>query len=1166
MPIVALSLEGVALQVGEAFGALEERLSPEGARAFLAELGVQFPAEVDQNAAIQSALASASSAAGQVAARAADLRAAADGGSADAVVIATAADVVRLLGEAIPALNGVRAAFLSNSSGLGLPSALVETFAAELTTRILHHSVMLFAEGKVFRLVNVLGLFGIVRRLELPTIGDVDLPPPLFTRRALRLGDLAAFLASPVEVLRDLYGFGGADFGDLDAPDARSGLDLLVALTSFLRPLGYSPTFEFDANGLPTLESFLFALAISRRLATPGIEIRTKVELPEVTGFEDELLPGWQARSSVTGAWPVGTRLSLEGAGDVRAALPDGAPVSGALLFDIRGIDPDGGRLRLLGQTGSSVLEAGSISIGASLAMSPHASGVGLGTPLLRLALNDGRAVIGLSEGDGFLKALTAETRVEAGFELAATVDLVNGLRFEIGGLAVQLPLHASFGGVGIEGLRIAIPIDLADANLPIEFTTTLRATLGPFSMVVEEVGLALALGFDGPELNLGVVNVVPSFRFPNGIGAAIDGGAVSGGGFLSREELTGRYAGALELRVFSIGVKAFGLLDTKFPDGSEGVSFVVLIIAEFTPIQLGFGFTLLGVGGLLGLNRSFNAQAMGDAVRTGALDHLLFPRNPVQDAPAIIHDLLTVFPASRGHHIFGPLGKFGWGTPTLISADLGVVLEFPGPRLALLGVARMQLPSPEAALLRLQMALAGVLDFPAKTLAVDAGLFESSVVGFPVSGDMAFRLGFGNKAKFLLSVGGFNPSFDAPPGVPELRRASVDLGVNGNPSLTASGYFALTSNTAQIGAKVELRASGAGVRLHGHLGFDALFVFAPFSFVASFSAGMRVSFHGAGLGVTLRGSLSGPSPWHIKGKVCVSVLWWDACLSVDHKFGRREPAALPEMDPWVGTPEGTDARIAVIGLAEAIADARNWSGSNPPAGFGVVSLAASSTATTTPIDPLGAATLRQKVVPLETEIEKFGEYRPVGHTGFERSLVTINGEAVADNEIEAVEDDFAPAHFFDFDDADKLSMESYVPMEAGFSINANRVDIGSDGSQVMAYKTEFITAEGEKFEDPTTYIPTQAQLRQMLKRCASALGGIRRAGPRKYIVPNRPKKVTLGPKRYVVVDACTSLRNTAITGTGVTQIQALLKLRKHVAANPADRTRFAVAPVHAEL
>jgi hypothetical protein len=71
---------------------------------------------------------------------------------------------------------------------------------------------------------------------------------------------------------------------------------------------------------------------------------------------------------------------------------------------------------------------------------------------------------------------------------------------------------------------------------------------------------------------------------------------------------------------------------------------------------------------------------------------------------------LATVFPAAKGHFILGPMAKLGWGTPTLITAELRIVLELPGPRLALLGLVRMVLPSADAAILRPQMAIAGLL------------------------------------------------------------------------------------------------------------------------------------------------------------------------------------------------------------------------------------------------------------------------------------------------------------------------------------------------------------------------------------------------------------------------------------------------------------------------
>src|SRR5262249_29633283 len=162
---------------------------------------------------------------------------------------------------------------------------------------------------------------------------------------------------------------------------------------------------------------------------------------------------------------------------------------------------------------------------------------------------------------------------------------------------------------------------------------------------------------------NVGPMDFGFAFLPPHGVGITIDAGPVHGGGFLSFEDH--RYSGVIELSVFAVTVKAFGLIETQLPDGTPGFSFVIVIVAEFTAIQLGFGFTLLGVGGLLGVNRTVDTQGLSDAVRTGSLEHVLFPHDPVHDAPAIIHDLATIFPAAKGHFILGPMAKLGWGTPT---------------------------------------------------------------------------------------------------------------------------------------------------------------------------------------------------------------------------------------------------------------------------------------------------------------------------------------------------------------------------------------------------------------------------------------------------------------------------------------------------------------------
>ena len=134
----------------------------------------------------------------------------------------------------------------------------------------------------------------------------------------------------------------------------------------------------------------------------------------------------------------------------------------------------------------------------------------------------------------------------------------------------------------------------------------------------------------------------------------------MSGGGFLTFED--SKYSGALALSVYAVAVKAFGIIETKFPDGHRGFSFIIIISAEFTPIQLGFGFTLNGVGGILGINRDLNEDALRDVVQRGSMGNVLFPKDPIKDAPSILHDIAQLFPAADGHFVFGPMAILAWG------------------------------------------------------------------------------------------------------------------------------------------------------------------------------------------------------------------------------------------------------------------------------------------------------------------------------------------------------------------------------------------------------------------------------------------------------------------------------------------------------------------------
>ncbi|MFF5713816.1 DUF6603 domain-containing protein [Streptomyces sp. NPDC012756] len=95
------------------------------------------------------------------------------------------------------------------------------------------------------------------------------------------------------------------------------------------------------------------------------------------------------------------------------------------------------------------------------------------------------------------------------------------------------------------------------------------------------------------------------------------------------------------------------------------------------------------------------------------ALDSVLFPRDPLSRAPEIVATLGAVFPPTPGRHVVGPMARIGWGTPTLLTLDLALLLELPTPvRLVLLGRLRMALPTEEAAAVVVNMDVLGVIDF----------------------------------------------------------------------------------------------------------------------------------------------------------------------------------------------------------------------------------------------------------------------------------------------------------------------------------------------------------------------------------------------------------------------------------------------------------------------
>ena len=714
------------------------------------------------------------------------------------------------------------------------------------------------------------------------------------------------------------------------------------------------------------------------------------------------------------------------------------------------------------------------------------------------------RLVISTADTDGFLAQILGDREVAAQLPLMVRWSNRTGFGFVGGtGFQVSLPCNLRAGQVTLQQIQLSLSTSRdasGDApDLALEAGVSLNGRIGPVSLSVDNIGLGLDSRFTAG--NAGPFDIALGFKPPGGLGIAIDGPGIAGGGFLRFDPKKGEYSGVLDLQIKdTIAVKAVGLLVTHMPNGAKGYSLLIIITEEgFEPIPLPLGFKLTGIGGLLALNRTFDEDALRAGLKNHMLESVMFPKDPVRNAPQILSNLNKIFPPSDGQHLFGPMARIAWGTPTLLTADLALVLEI-GARLRLLILARIVavLPKPENDLVHLEMDGVGVIDFDQGTAALDATLHDSRLLKkFVLTGDMAMRLKWDNAPNFALAVGGLHPAFNPPPAFPKLERIALNLAAGNNPRLRCEAYFALTANTVQFGARAELYAAAAGFSIQGDMGFDVLIQFAPFFFIADFYAQVQLKRGSTNLfKVKVEGALSGPRPLHIKGRASFSILWWDISIRIDKTLVGGEKPPLPEP-------------IDVLPLLkEALADAANWKGQLPDARRPMVTLRAGPRAAAEVLlHPLGTLSVKQNIVPLDMEISRFGQAAPSGVRRFAISSVNLGGEKQS---TQSVKDFFAPAQFFEMSDNEKLSRPSFEPMTAGVTIGSNEILFTADAEdwlEVGAIEFETIvvdkqkgsTQPGDQVNHHNPYRLSAELLALQARFGAAAKSDLRRTGKARY-------------------------------------------------------------------
>jgi Family of unknown function (DUF6603) len=1012
-----------------------------------------------------------------------------------------------------------------------------------------------YLEQKQPVLLAMLELTGVLDRHRIPVVGAAA--GITFTKIEFdwkRLGDL---VQDPNQWAQDMYGWGTPLFDHAllllrvsavfdacglfapvaEIPDTILSRFLPSAVGSPSRPQALQlPLYRVGELPGATAEVGLLGLPVEGKTAPAGQDIGIG------------LIP--YANGAIEGTIPITPVLELVFAGS--ASIAGGIvgairPQSGLSLTVDSGDIAASGKLRLelgfkpelpatavilLGEPDSLRLDAQRVFVAGGVSM------LNL-TPdfLIETGITGGRIVIQLSEADGFLAKVLPPDGIQLKFSFRVGWSHSKGIYFEgSGGLETTLVLNTTLGPIVLQSIWIGLSI--TGTGLTLGLGVTCKLEIGPVVAAVDRIGLNALLAFkDG---NLGPVNVGFGFMPPTGLGVAIDAGPVSGGGYVSFDEPNHRYSGILHLEILSVSVTVIGLVETKLPDGRDGYSFLLIVCVEFSPIQLGYGFTLNGVGGLAGIHRSMNLDALRTGVYTGSLDYILFPKDPVAHAAQLISDLSRIFPVAEGRFTFGPMAKLGWGAG-IIEISLGIIIELPLPiRIALLGQIAAYLPQPKKAVVELHIDFVASIDFEAKLFALDATLRDSRIVVFTLTGDIAMRLSWGQQPNFALAMGGFHPHFLPPPGFPVLRRLTLAVGEGDTIRLNCQTYQAVTSNSVQVGARLELYVD-VGVFIHGWFGFDALFIFSPFSFQVDFSAGLEVAVGGVRLAsITVDGSLSGPTPWRITGSAKISLLFFEITAHVDHTFGQREAASLPQLDPW---PD----------LLAAATDARNWTAVLAPGVLPVVTLAAGKNDQTTLVDPVGSISWLQHVAPLDRRLTRYQAAPTPAPVTFTVDRVVVGTTALP---APTIDDSFSAGQFEDLSDDQKLSRPSFERMHAGVKLTSSTVRSGPSVPAPVSYETSLIDSIEQTRKTKPYALPLRVQLAHAAGS-AAARSALRNGGTRAFAGTSK----LAGADELFEIASTDDLTPRPDIAPATTKGAAFHALEAYLAANPGERGALQVVP-----
>lgn len=591
------------------------------------------------------------------------------------------------------------------------------------------------------------------------------------------------------------------------------------------------------------------------------------------------------------------------------------------------------------------------------------------------------------------------------------------------------LPVTFASSVVEIREVALGILRNTIAEVTGLQITTVIAAKLGDaVGMQIGGAGIIIAL--DGNPTPAAMFPMDLSPRWPDAIGLRVKAGPVQGGGYLERRartygtppntrEIT-EFGGVIQLEILKVGVYAIGILTP------EPFSLVLVMGVRFpTAIELSFGFTFNGVGGILAINRTVNTTELIAGMKSHFIDRVLFPEDAVAEAPGILDQVAKVFPPADDGFVVGPIVELGWGSQAkIVEAKLGVVLALPDPRLIILGAVRVRAPAKEAPLTDFRCEVYG--EISADRLLIVATLRDSKIAGITVSGDLGLLIQWGGSGAFALSVGGFNPRYqDIPPDLKALERITIDLSPPAVVKIIIKAYFAVTAGAVMAGIRGELSADIGIASARAWLQLDLIFFWVPrFGFAVDVDLGIEIKVFGATFAsISFTGSLEGTRPWKVVGTATVDVWWLPTFHFELGPFTWGEPAVGP--GPTVSP---------LASVKQALEEPEAWKAVLPADGDQLAILGRVTDEVGLLAHPLSALEITQSRIPLETYIDRIGSAGVSAHRVAMGVAFTAAGPVAAVSEVRAP---FAPGQFLALEGEKLLARSGFDALPSGCRVAA---------------------------------------------------------------------------------------------------------------------------------